>query len=62
MAQDLEEEFNDILKKTSVYTYKIKLNVKRKSVKKIINKIIAKNENVGIIGYLEDIEVIEKYL
>ena len=62
MTRNLEEEFKDILKKTSIYNYKIRLNAKRKDVKTVLNNIIIKNENVGIIGYLEDIETVEKYL
>ena len=62
MTRNLEEEFKDILKKTSIYNYKIRLNAKRKDVKTVLNNIIIKNENVGIIGYLEDIETVEEYL
>lgn len=62
MARNLEEELKHILKKTSVRNYNIKLKVNKKVVKKIIDKVIGENENIGIIGYSEDIEAINEFI
>lgn len=62
MVRDLEEELNRILKKTSVRSYSVKLNIKEKVVQKVIDSIIDANENVGMIGYLEDIDTIRGFV
>lgn len=61
MLWDLEEELNRILKETRVRDYNIKLNIKEKVVQKVIDSIIDENEDIGMVGYIEDIDIVRKF-